>query len=109
MISIVLMFVLLCIGIIVGAVAIRDQIVQEYGDFAVALDSLSQSFSYRIEIDPDGPGGDSPTIWEAEFIDDNATLVDGGPNEAPAGITFVNPPTPDQREGVVDNPAGTIP
>lgn len=35
---------IIVIGAIVGLVTLRDQLVQEYGDLAVALDSLDQSW-----------------------------------------------------------------
>lgn len=107
-ISTVLLIVIMGIGIIVGAVALRDQIVQEFGDAAVALDNLDQSYSYLIQIDSDGDGNFDAQCF-AEYEDPDPTLTDPGPNLAPAGLTFVPQSMPDKREGVVDNPSGEFP
>jgi hypothetical protein len=68
----ILMVVLLCIGAIVGLTTVRDQLVQEFGDVCVALESLDQSFS--------GFG--------ASYADPPNTLVDP-PNDAPACINII--------------------
>lgn len=50
-----LLVTLLAIGAIVGLTSYRDQVVQEMGDVAVALESLNQSFSggpYGSYVDP---------------------------------------------------------
>lgn len=108
MISVILLVVILGIGVIVGAVALRDQITQEFGDAAVALDNLDQSYSYLIEIDTNGDGTFDAQCF-AEYDDPDPTLTDPGPNLAPADIEFIAPAVPDQREGVVDNPSGEFP
>jgi len=57
----VLMVTILVIGIIPGISTLRDHIVQNYGDVAVALESLDQSYSYTVNgvtseyIDPGKP------------------------------------------------------
>ncbi|QDU76558.1 hypothetical protein Pan97_36100 [Bremerella volcania] len=107
-ISTVLLVVILGIGVIVGTVALRDQIVQEFGDAAVALDNLDQSYSYSIQIDTDGDGTFDAECF-AEYEDPDPTLTDPGPNMAPADLMFIPQPFPDQREGVVDNPSGEFP
>lgn len=109
-VSVVLLAVLLAIGVIVGAVALRDHLVQELGDAAVALDHLDQSFSYTITIDPDGPGGQDPHVCTASYQDFTNTpppLADD-PNMPPAGIMFV---APSGTESPVDDMSipGTIP
>jgi len=92
--SVILLVVLLALGVIVGAVAVRDHLTQEFGDAAVALDHLDQSFSYRIAIDPDGPGGIPETVVaEAQYLDlyDTALPLIDLPNQPPARIEFVPP------------------
>ncbi|MEC8160829.1 MAG: hypothetical protein VX111_06840, partial [Planctomycetota bacterium] len=42
--------VMLGLGVIGGLVVVRDHLVQEFGDFGVALDNLDQSFLYHIEV-----------------------------------------------------------
>ena len=81
---------------------------QEFGDAAVALDNLDQSYSYLIEIDTNGDGTFDAQCF-AEYDDPDPTLTDPGPNLAPADIEFIAPAVPDQREGVVDNPSGEFP
>ena len=44
--EIVLMTTILIIGSIVGLVAMRNQIVQEFGDLATALGAMNQTYSY---------------------------------------------------------------
>lgn len=44
----VLMLTILVIGIIPGVATLRDQIVQKFGDMAVALESIDQSYSYTV-------------------------------------------------------------
>ena len=39
-----LLYSVLVLGVIVGLVTLRDQLVQEFGDLAVALESLDQLF-----------------------------------------------------------------
>lgn len=108
-ISVILMIVLLAMGVIVGAVAVRDQIVQEFGDISVALDRLNQTYSVRIEIDPDGPGGIPQQTCLYGYTDPLPTLEDNGTGmmpEPPAGLTFV---APSSTESPVPNPPGTLP
>lgn len=105
-ISIILIMVLMSIGVIVGGVALRDSIVQQYGDMAVALDRLDQSYAYRIEIDPDGSGPMGfMIVCEAEYNDDVSGLEDNA-GEAPAGITFN---APSSREEPIDPPTTPFP
>ncbi len=101
LISLILLVVLLSLGVIVGATALRDNLVQQYGDIAVALDRLNQSFAYRIEIDPDGSGpADFMVVCEAEYEDEFSGLTDDN-GDPPAGIMFV---PPSNREEPIDPP-----
>ena len=58
--------VVLAVGAMVGLVTFRDQLVQEFGDAAAALESLDQSFhidggaSYTDETDASDPAGEEP-------------------------------------------------
>lgn len=45
LVATLLLYAVLVLGMTVGLVTLRDQIVQEFGDLAVALESLDQSFS----------------------------------------------------------------
>jgi len=59
--------VVLIVGMIVGMVAVRDQVAQEFGDLAAALESLDQSFhvddwaSYTDEGTGTDPQGEEPS------------------------------------------------
>ncbi len=44
--DLVLVSTILVIGLIVGLVSVRDQIAQEFGDMAVAVGNLNQSYSF---------------------------------------------------------------
>jgi len=74
-VSTILLYVILVLGMTVGLVTLRDQIVQEYGDLSVALDHLDQSW----EVDGTG-------------FTDSSTLVDP-PHAEPAGLDVQNPPS----------------
>jgi hypothetical protein len=55
--ELILISTLLIIGTIVGLVAFRDQVVQEFGDLGLAVGKLNQSYSYadvEVEITIDG-------------------------------------------------------
>lgn len=108
MIALVLIVVLLAMGVIVGAVALRDHLVQELGDAATALDQLDQSYSYEISIDPDGPGGNPAIVHSASYQDPSPTLNDQ-PDEPPAGIVFVDFDPNASTESPVDDPSGQVP
>jgi hypothetical protein len=64
----ILMFTTMVVGVVPGIVTVRDQVVQQFGDVAVALNNLDQSYSFAITgvgrsysdtdvgslVDPDG-------------------------------------------------------
>jgi hypothetical protein len=57
-ISLVLICTIIAIGVTVGLTTFRDQVVLEFGDLAVAIDSLDQSFDagpYGTYVDPGPP------------------------------------------------------
>lgn len=67
--SLILLTTILALGALVGLTTLRNQIVQEFTDIAVALDHLDQTF--------DGPLG--------TFLDNDPNLADD-PGVGPAGI-----------------------
>ena len=78
----ILMVAILVIGMIAGLTTLRDQLVQEMGDTAVALESLDQSYSFTIHcVDHD---------VVSTFVDSN-TLTDPD-GEEPAGISVTEAP-----------------
>jgi hypothetical protein len=76
-VSLVLLTSILVVGIIAGMVTLRDQIVQQFGDLSVALESLDQSYSFTV-ITP------SATIT-SQYVDTSSGLTDPMGFE-PAGL-----------------------
>ncbi len=68
-ISNILLLTVLAIGVTVGLVTFRNQIVQEFGDLSVALESLDQSWS----VVGGGSYSDSTSLTDPE-------------NQEPAGL-----------------------
>ena len=75
--GVILIYTILVLGCIVGLVVLRNGILTELGDLAVALRHLDQSFSYTI----------GNTTYQ--YVD---TQTNSLPDNPPAGITFVPPP-----------------
>ncbi len=85
-----LLAVVVGIGGLVGLAVVRDQVSQEFGDLAVALRTLDQSFDVEIEVDGD-------VVYAASF--DNATFanpvlgpLEDNPGEAPACMEIAPDP-----------------
>ena len=68
--STIMLTTIVAIGAIVGLATLRDQLVQEFGDVATALENLDQSFdadgygSY-VDLGPSFPGADVDEAGEA--------------------------------------------
>lgn len=77
--GVVLLYAILVLGAIVGLVSLRNSIVQELGDLAVALRHLDQSFTFT-----EGTFLHAYTDGETTSLADTAGLP-------PAGIGFVAP------------------
>lgn len=91
------MFTITVLGTIVGLATLRDHVDQQFGDLAVALDSVDQSFSFYFAHDNNGDGDfddDGEFEFEGEYIDDSPTLVDNV-GVAPACLDFSVGPTPE--------------
>ena len=71
--SLILICTIIAIGATVGLAALRDQLVQEFGDLGVAVESLDQNFSA-------GPYG--------EYLDDTVPPAPT-PGSPPDSIGFV--------------------
>ena len=95
--SMILLTVLLALGAIVGLTVVRDHIAQEFGDMAVGLDNLDQSFSYEVIVD-------GVVSVSASYTDNPATLSD--PTNQPSCLVFTLPPG---ESGSAATPLGGFP
>lgn len=75
----VLMITILVIGIIPGVATLRDHIVQKFGDMAVSLERLDQSYSYTVN-----------GVTSKYDDSDTGTLTDDA-GKAPAGLDLTIP------------------
>lgn len=82
-----LMATILGIGVLVGIATYRDQVVQEFGDIADSLESLDQSYCFKI--------GDK----EHRFDDENTKSIQQIDGQPPAGIRFNEQPTDETDQG----------
>lgn len=89
--DLILISTILVIGLLAGLVTLRDQIVQELGDVAMAVGNLNQSYSveeHTVEFD-----GHEFTVAGSSFVDES-DFGEGGteednedsPGGAPAGL-----------------------
>lgn len=79
--SLMIMVTVVALGAIVGLTTFRDQVVQEFGDLATAIDSLDQSFSagsLGSYADP-GPMFMDPVGAEPACLDVTAPASDESP------------------------------
>ena len=88
--ELVLMATVLVIGMVVGIVTLRDQIVQEFGDTSVALSCIQQSYSFGGETTDGGSVAGSSFRDRSDFCDNNGFDPPGG---APACIVVTEPPS----------------
>jgi hypothetical protein len=79
--SLILLYTILVLGATVGLVTLRNQIVQEYGDLSVALDSLNQNWF----ISSTGVG------WEDDTRIFGNPPANDPPNQPPANLVFSAP------------------
>ena len=81
----------LAIGMIVGLATVRDQVVQELGDFALAIGNVNQSYMYE------GVSGHTSATAGSDFLDqtDFCEPADGDdqPGDEPACITVEETPS----------------
>ena len=92
--STILVTTILSIGALVGLVTVRDHVVQQFGDMAVGLDALDQSYRYAVGVDGNGDGDliDPEDCFLTGGFSDSSTLVDV-PGDAPACLDLTIAPT----------------
>ena len=87
--ELVLVATILVIGMTVGLVTVRDQVVQELGDVALAIGNVNQSYQY------DGVKGHSSSTAGSSFADrPDFCEIDGvdPPHQPPACIMILEGP-----------------
>lgn len=92
--STILVTTIVSIGALVGLVTVRDHVLQQFGDVAVGLDLLDQSYSYQVGVDGNGDGDltDPEDCLLQGSFSDSSTLTDPAGN-APAGLDLTILPT----------------
>ncbi len=92
--STLLLYTILVLGMTVGLVTLRNQFVQEFGDLAVALDHLDQSWTvkYSWESGPHGPTPDTSTLTDPDGSEPAGISVQRAATSE--GAPLVIPPCP---------------
>lgn len=101
--ELILMATICVIGIIVGLVTYRDQVVQELGDAAMAVSQLNQGYSYTTDLDPNTGGVQTTRTFDfgnvsvevsvnnSQYVD-NSDFCDSSNVNNPDGSGFANDP-----------------
>ena len=84
--ELVLIGTILVIGMIVGLASVRDQVVQELGDLALAIGQINQSYSFSGITGHTSSVAGSAFVDTLDFCDDAAEQTPGQP---PACIAIV--------------------
>ncbi|NUQ64291.1 MAG: hypothetical protein HUU20_17620 [Pirellulales bacterium] len=88
--DVVLLTTILGLGIIVGVVMLRNQVVQEFGDLSTAIGNLSQSYEYQERTLTSASG--TQTVAGSDYEDElDPGDGDDPPGEPPAGISITSP------------------
>lgn len=82
--DLILISTILVIGLLVGLVSLRDQIVQELGDVAVAVGNLNQSYSFAGQNVTFA--GFTFTVAGSNFADQSDFCETGSGNENNTGL-----------------------
>jgi hypothetical protein len=86
------MATILGLGMLVGITTYRDQVVQEFGDVADSLQSIDQSYSFKIGNE------------EHRFDDGNTDSIQPTNGQPPAGILLNEPPTEEKGDAQGQQP-----
>lgn len=99
----ILIVTIVCVGAVAGLATVRDGVVQDLGDAAIALETLDQSYTVTMTFGTLDPDAD-PIVKTFGYLDEppDESLLDN-PGEGPHGIEICNPPsggeTPAGEEG----------
>ncbi len=97
--ELVLVATTLVVGMLVGIVTVRDQVVQELGDVALAIGNINQSYMY------DGVTGHTSATAGSDFLDLNDFCEpEGGDDVAGAAPTCISVQESPDDEGEGPSP-----
>ncbi len=102
-VDMILLCVLLGLGVLVGIVSLRNQIVQEFGDMATAIGRLDQSYSY---VGDNAPKLRCKDCWVAgSSYKDRSDVGDecDVAGQEPAGISVAEDPL-SENETLITSP-----
>lgn len=107
-VGLILIAAIAAIGVIVGLAVVRDSIVQEFGDVAVALDRLDQTYDVSVVNDCVAPG---TILWAASNADDTDlnALDDPGAGDSPACLELGLATSVIDEGDTLPAPAGDFP
>jgi len=77
--ELVLIGTILVLGVVVGLATVRDQVVQELGDLALAISNINQSYSFSGVTGHTSSTAGSLFIDELDFCDANTDPVANEP------------------------------
>ena len=92
--ELVLIATILVLGMIVGLVSVRDQVVQELGDVALAIGQINQSYSFS------GITGHTSST-EGSQLRDTTDVCDAPGEPAGEGAVCISVTQPAESEGTV--------
>ena len=94
--ELVLVATILVLGMIVGLTSLRNQVVQELGDLAVAIGNIEQSYSYSSVVGHTAATAGSAFVDNDDYCDGNGIdPVGGGAACIDVAVAPVTPETAD--------------
>ena len=89
--DVILLTTILALGMIVGLVMMRNQVVQEFTDAATAIGFLNQTYSYTGDDENDDNGDDNFVFGSSYTDEPDVGDVPDQPGQEPGGISVVQP------------------
>lgn len=97
--ELVLVGTMLVIGAVVGLTSVRNQVVQELGDLAIAIGNVNQSYEYSGVIGHSSATSGSKFLDKHDFCDlQGLDPINGGAT----GIEVFDPPTQEGERSIPD-------
>ncbi len=88
--ELVLIGTILVLGVVVGLATVRDQVVQELGDLALAISNINQSYSFSGVTGHTSSVAGSVFIDNLDFCDSNTDVAGDEPACIDVQITATN-------------------